>query len=553
MRLFTIYFILLLICASCTEEKEFPFNNDVPLPVTLQYEELTESGVTLRADLISEGTQEVISYGFMWNYDNLDFRHNLESPFGGPYSYRVTSDLQPGRKYSYRAFVQTTETIFLGNQVTFTAKGSSIPVITKIDPIAASRGETVTVFADHLSNIASRNKLRINNRTINPVSQTTNSLSFIVADNLPAGPIPIQVQAGELRSEVNEEFSVVGPRITNISKTEADPMEVITVSSPYFGQANTSNVVYFKRISTTFYPNVKAHILEEGVGYARIAVPENTGQNKIILEVNGFLGDVEAAPEIMVGPLWEELGYISGVSQAVWFTYQNKIYASGLFLQKLMSYDPVTLNAQPMFNLKPAYHEWIFPGNDKVYRFNQQNGIGDLEVSTIEFDIDQELYFNTYPLSSTLASALRGAGGSDYSYFVGTDKSVWEFNMTSGGLTRKADVGIDEKFGRRNYIPFVKEGILYVLTTNKTVQYQRSTNTWIEYSNHDLQNASLTRIISYNGQLYLFTDIGMFKFYEEFKTWALITKNNTNVNNYYDFNGLHVLSNVSTVLKLLPE
>ncbi len=544
---FSIFNILILLLAvSCTEEQDFPFNQNAPIPVTLNFQELNENGVTLRGELIVPPNLEILSYGFIWETNGLKFTKSFTDTHEGPYAYRINSDLKRGFPVEYRAFAKTQQTTFVGKALTFSPEGVLPPLITGYQPEIVKRGDQVIMFVDNLSNIDSRNVVYLNGEAVETTRISDNSLEFTIPPFLSGTSLQVRVKSGELYSEVNEDLTLVGPILESISSSNVRPMDVITVYSPEFNIADGTKVVSLEGGSQLI-------TLEEGPGYAKIAIPDKPGTYKLYLEVNHYTGDPELAPTITINELWQDAGSIYGGHIPEYFDYQGELYSSDNRSDKILKVDPNTLSRTVAATIVPAANQWLLPGRDvlrRVRRDDQDN----YQLTEIDLTSGTETFTKVlnYNQNTEFKTVTIGNTG----YFVAPDNSVYKLDLISSNFERVADFpeAINEAYPNNlgeNFYPYEEDGKLHIFTTYITFVYDEAEDIWKTKSTYLKNDQIIYSVFRHNNILYCFMREGMFRWYDEFEKWVLISTKFGYVNGHYDNNGLHVI-NFSSVKRMLP-
>ena len=535
MKKINLIILCLIWITACTEENDFPFNNNNPLAQTLEIQDLNTSGVTLRAEIISRGTQEVLSYGFIWEHNNRSYRKKLDGTFGGDFSYRVTSDLKAGLEVEYRAFVETPKATYFGNPIRFSALGASQPVITGVNDQNVSRGDEVIVYVNHLSNRSERNQVILNDKAV-PTSQVANNaLKFTIPDDQTQFFAKIKVKAGDLISDEYDELVLTGPKITAISSDNLRPMDIVTVYAEEFGSPG-EKIVSFN--------NSPAQILEEGDGYAKIVVPEATGIEKILfLEVNGIMGDIAKAPRVFIQPLWQEVTTISRASFPIWFNYKNNVYRAELFSGTIWLLDKNTYSLTQAINVIPAEMNLYLPGDDILYRIWRDND-DNVHLSELNVTNGTETFIRLLDFNGE-STNFRAYNNAEFAWLVSNSKT-YQFNMASTTIT-----ALPDQPSRGVARPFVWNSELNLLTADRMQSLNLNTLQWNSIDVDRIYGGIVDEIIYYDNTVIAFVDNQMYRWYPEYQKWAYISVFPGGAEGHYFNNELHVIFNDGTIRKII--
>ena len=105
--------------------------NDAITPnvITGGYENITESTVVLRGEIITEGTFPIIQYGHCWSINQNPTIEDSITTFETTALVSFTSDVSnliEGKEYYYRTYAKTSDTTFYGLEESFTTYGPKL-------------------------------------------------------------------------------------------------------------------------------------------------------------------------------------------------------------------------------------------------------------------------------------------------------------------------------------------------------------------------------------------------------------------------------------------
>src|SRR5690606_26876488 len=130
--------------------------------------ELSKEGALFKAELLNQGNQEILRYGFVWslkeNPTTADNKILYEGSSAiGTFTYHLTNSMASGHGYHVRAYVETTGYKVYGNSVHFISEGSLKPVITSVTPAFGPVGSEVILNGQNFSASLTGNKVLFGN------------------------------------------------------------------------------------------------------------------------------------------------------------------------------------------------------------------------------------------------------------------------------------------------------------------------------------------------------------------------------------------------------
>jgi hypothetical protein len=152
---------LLLIMAtySCTKDRNKP---PVVKPPDTLYVDMTgisdinQLGATLHGRKSVSSSQQILAHGFVWS-DSVklptlnDFVKSFATNTDSLFSYRVTNDLEPQKRYYVRAFLTTASSTLYSDTMSFLSLGCTPPSISGFYPDSACGGRIVTITGSNFS------------------------------------------------------------------------------------------------------------------------------------------------------------------------------------------------------------------------------------------------------------------------------------------------------------------------------------------------------------------------------------------------------------------
>jgi len=279
MRIRLLVLINILILFGCSE-REYP----QPFPIAITYEvvNISSEGAEFRGSIESLGTdQKIIKYGFEWvESDNPKIKSSFlvisDNIKEGSFSKKVTNDMLVGANYLVRAFVQTDKLIVYGNPISFVSKGSQPPTIVDFTPQRGFDGTEIIIEGINFSPTQLRNLVKLGDAILEVVSASETELKVILPSSTLVGDFKISLTVAGKEVFSDKSFSILGPRITAVSKASGRVGDLITMQGEYFEETNYLSL-YFGPVAewrqNYSYPYIKSTTQLE------CYVPDNPGTN----------------------------------------------------------------------------------------------------------------------------------------------------------------------------------------------------------------------------------------------------------------------------------
>ncbi len=127
---------------------------------------ISPEGAKFSANIKYRGNQQILSYGFVWSTENKPvleydekavFKNDLQH---SGFSTTVTTTLIDSVKYHVRSFIQTSDFLVYGNEVSFFSLGSSAPELDAFIPEAATCSDTLIIMGRNFSYKIQNNVVR---------------------------------------------------------------------------------------------------------------------------------------------------------------------------------------------------------------------------------------------------------------------------------------------------------------------------------------------------------------------------------------------------------
>lgn len=214
MRTFLILIGLLTLLSGC-KEPEFPQN--FPIVFTKNIERINPDGAEFVGSIESLGSdQDVLQYGFVWSDQGMPTLSSMHSFITdtikkGKFSLTITRDLEDGKVYYVRAFIQTNNLIIYGNQVAFTSQGSIPPVINDFMPKKGYDGTEITIEGNNFSSRLEGNKVQIGPLYVRVLVANDSILKVVTPSSRLRGDYNITVTVAGKSVISQVPFTMLGP------------------------------------------------------------------------------------------------------------------------------------------------------------------------------------------------------------------------------------------------------------------------------------------------------------------------------------------------------
>lgn len=541
-------FSLVLFFSSC-DKNEFP-NLDYSRLETNKPEAIAKGGVKFSATVLSLNSDTIIDHGFIWTKllaapININSSEKISlGKYEGTSRFEATMEagFEEGETYTVRAFLQSSNFIFLGNPISFISLGSKTPTIQDISPATGTWGDTIVLKGDNYGLTPIVPKVLFDTLTARVISKTQTEIRCIVPNNLTKNPSDISIVTFGTTSKATTKFTLKTPTITSVSETLVSFEDTLTLAGNF--------IVSQKERVQVKVGNSIAQILDYKVNELKFKIPStlNTIENDILVTVNGqqvtfqeklylkapiiftldpevildynstikingdYLSPIMANNVVTVGGLTAQL--ISSTKKQIQFRLPQSLQTRGNFnvtVQVLgQSAAPVQLTINSPFRrlanfpapLSAAYYSTSFEVNGIFYV-----GLGHSSNELYAYD----------PVSNTWTKKANYPGSNsyfsysfvldDYAYVgKGYNSDFWRYSPQTNSWTLLATIPDWYNYGIRQAT--VVNGAGYILDASsdfRTLKYDVTSDSWSEqvvYSTYIQPDPSFGAF-SYNNSIYM--------------------------------------------------
>lgn len=202
------YWLLLCLVLLAGCEKEEIATRSFPRLETLPVTNVSDEGAVFNGHVLSSEGQDVLHHGFVWGdrgrLPQLSTSFVISEP-GAPskaeFSMEIRNDLEIGRFYLIRAYIQTEQLTIYGNEVLFQSLGSRVPVLTSVQPAQGSWGDTITVRGKFLSRDTTNGVAFLGEVPVPVISASDSLASFVIPPTPNKAEVPLRMVIGGVSSQ----------------------------------------------------------------------------------------------------------------------------------------------------------------------------------------------------------------------------------------------------------------------------------------------------------------------------------------------------------------
>lgn len=232
--------IFILIGFGCNQEKIRP--HEFPRIETTEVLDIDLVGVTFHSRILLTGAQEILEYGFTWDYHkepdiiNNDYVSSTENLKDKEYSIRVTDCFKLGGRYYVRSFVKTKDYLVYGNEISFSISESLAPKILGFTPKNGNIGDTITIFGENLNPLLGIiPKVSIGGVDARIAVALQDSLKIIVPDTIKGLYSKVAISVKGNLAIAQDLFKINPPEIISFFPIEVTNDTIITINGKNFG------------------------------------------------------------------------------------------------------------------------------------------------------------------------------------------------------------------------------------------------------------------------------------------------------------------------------
>ena len=407
---------LLLSFIGCSEEKEYP--HKFPIILTEEVTDINSDGARFSARIQNLDDFKINSYGFVWGQsDNptlASSKLSLSSDFKeGRFTEVIQNDLEEGKTYFVRGFIQTDKVIVYGDTKAFTSKGSRPPSISGFSPTEGLEGTEITIRGENFSTNPDGNRVTIGGVEFEIVSSTKNELVVKQPITELTGSFAVNIEVAGRSATSSSDYTIIGAMIESLSMLTGRVGDVLTLNGKFFNQSVYLNM-YF---GTPEYGNWCEPVAISD-SQAECYIPDyagNTGKLKLFSHLENEVKSFEYGQPFTIVDSWQQRSTSTPLPEYMGFTQvqmNNFVYVIGG--RTLYEYNLLT---------KGWTKKQDFPGS---YRFNGT-----------AFTYNGKLY---YGFGEGAHEPYNGANGQYYN-------DLWSYNPATNSWTSLGTTPLGKRSG----------------------------------------------------------------------------------------------------------
>jgi len=483
--------ILISLLIGCKKEAKLN-SREHPVLITKAVSEINSTGVTLNAEILDIGQDEIMDYGFILISENTEYKYSIFDETSIDQLNKRVTILEENTEYTCRAYVKTSKHTVYANIVSFLSKGSSSPIFPKIENYSPTEGRdntTVIITGEYLNLFSGEKSVTVNNIETQIICWEENYIEFITPDMSFFGNTKIKLNYIDVT--ISLDYKVYGPELTSISNTSGHSGSLVTILGHNFISSDTK----------VFFDDYEAEIINLSDTLIELLVPpifrqlNNINTNISISSVSKVLNtDIN----YLILKSWttkSSLPFKHEEKDA--FIYNNNAYIYDSGHKDLWKYNPVSDSWSYISG---------FPGSS----------------------YDNSLYL-IYKNKMFLM------GGENY---LGLPVHIlWEYDFINGTWTQLDNI----PFGFLNSAYFIINGIYYIITDETECwTFDPSDMTYTQKNNFPEDVTKHNMLFSYrtDNEVFITTNYNSWKYNVSNDSWSLEVSHNFNNDGYTHTNGM---------------
>jgi hypothetical protein len=516
---FSILYISLIL--GCEDDAKIT-QKDFPYFITEKVIQNDSTGVIFSAKVIDKGKEEIINHGFILIDENNDYTFVITDKFDlDKFQLRITSNLEKGRAYSYKAYIQTSKHKVYANVVKFISEGSLAPEILDFYPPGGFDNSLVTIVGNNFGITTDNLSIHLNDIKSEIILFSNDSIIFKTPKTSFYGESTISVKSGSKTVVAEEKFTIIGPSIDSLSKTSGHSGEYLTIYGRNLTQNGENSEVAFGTFPAT--------ILKYSEKEIDLIIPfpdDNLLVDKsVLVRYKNGLKTVTDNTSFIIEKSWEKMQNPPFITNGYdkCFSYDNKGYFLDINYKRLMEYNPnndtwTKISDYPG-SINAYSHYAVF--GDRLFKLSGANSLGKvydfweynfitnnwLKRENVQFSFYQS---TSFVLNNTLI-------------IITDSRQVWSYG-NDNNFTRKKD--FPEQINL--FITYVSQGKAYLVNFGQTWEYDYHNDNWLKESVNPFQPSyyyqSTIGFNLYETCYVLQSGTDLYKFDLLSKNWILISK-----------------------------
>ncbi len=229
-----LFLIVIIFSVRCTDDGIM--TREYPRVKTLEVNNITKLGAKFNAEILHQGDQEIIEYGFIWDIkenptiESSDKRVLAEEITTGEFTAKISTTLDQNVNYYVRAYAKNDVYLVYGKNVNFLSLGSEAATIIDFFPKLGTWGDTINIKGKNFSYVAKNNHILFKDIDSEVLSSTDSTIKCIVPKGISDKSVSIYLKVSNQITEANDKFELKIPEIESFSPqkgTFGDKVEII--------------------------------------------------------------------------------------------------------------------------------------------------------------------------------------------------------------------------------------------------------------------------------------------------------------------------------------
>ncbi|MDN3641855.1 IPT/TIG domain-containing protein [Lutimonas halocynthiae] len=293
----------MLISVKCIDDEII--QTEYPRVQTLEANRITESGAVLNAEIIYQGNQEIIEYGFVWDQEENPTIESSEKRIiadkitTGGFSAQVETTLKENKIYYVRAYAKNNEYLVYGINTAFFSLGSEAANIEDFYPKTGNWGDTIILKGRHFSYLSNNNHVLFKDISSKVISSSDTTITCIVPDGINDENVSIYLNVANQQAVAKNKFELTVPEIQSFYPMKATFGDTIEFIGKNFSAVNEKNIISFNEH--------QAEVISSSKTKLSVIVPTsvNTHQSKVRLTLNLKSSSAEELFEVLAPKIFK--------------------------------------------------------------------------------------------------------------------------------------------------------------------------------------------------------------------------------------------------------
>lgn len=207
---------LLLLTAGCKKDSKI-LSKDYPYIILDKVSDISETGVSVYAEVISSGEYSIDDFGFVISTKTkpviTDRKISLKSVQSNPdkLPLRIDNDLVAHEQYYIRAYIKTDRYLVYSNEESFNSMGCMTPRIDHLSITSGIPGNVVTISGNYFSETPGHNIVRFANVKAPIIREFKDRIVVQCPNTSATQEVPVSVEVAGQTGYASAKFNLVNP------------------------------------------------------------------------------------------------------------------------------------------------------------------------------------------------------------------------------------------------------------------------------------------------------------------------------------------------------